>query len=85
MTGTERDLPTRLLGAAAALGDGVLRLARSSYLALLRWQDLERQRRQLLDMDERTLKDIGLTHWQARRMASRIARDELERLLRERF
>jgi uncharacterized protein YjiS (DUF1127 family) len=36
-------------------------------LALLRWQELAQQRRQLLSLDERMLKDIGITRADAMR------------------
>lgn len=84
MTGIERDLLARLLAGSQALLEGAACQLGRLMRVLLRWQELERQRRQLLSMDERTLRDIGLTHWQARRLASGIARDELGRLFRER-
>ncbi|MEM7122158.1 MAG: DUF1127 domain-containing protein [Pseudomonadota bacterium] len=38
---------------------------------LLRWHELSRQRRQLARLDERTLRDIGITHYDARQEARR--------------
>ena len=49
-------------------------LARQVALALdrlLRWHDLARQRRELLALDERMLKDIGITRAEAEREADR--------------
>jgi uncharacterized protein YjiS (DUF1127 family) len=80
MTGIERDLLSRALAGSQSLLEGAVRRLGRLLRLLLRWQELERQRRQLLSMDDRTLKDIGLTHWQARRLASGIARDEITRM-----
>lgn len=43
---------------------------------LRRWQDLQRQRAQLLRLDERTLRDIGISHHEARQEARRWFWDE---------
>ena len=43
---------------------------------LRRWQDLQRQRAQLLRLDERTLRDIGISHYEARQEARRWFWDE---------
>ena len=40
-------------------------------LALLRWQELAQQRRRLLSLDDRMLKDIGLTRAEAMREGTR--------------
>ena len=40
-------------------------------LALLRWQELARQRRRLLALDDRMLKDIGITRADACREGAR--------------
>ena len=60
---------------------------RPSVLATLgqrirRWHDLARQRRHLANVDERTLRDIGISHIEARQEARRwfwddpLARDK---------
>jgi uncharacterized protein YjiS (DUF1127 family) len=45
-------------------------------LTLLRWQELARQRRALLKMDDRMLKDIGVSRADAVREAGRRFWDE---------
>ena len=40
-------------------------------LALLRWQELAQQRRRLLSLDDRMLKDIGITRADAAREGAR--------------
>jgi len=40
-------------------------------LALLRWQELAQQRRRLLALDDRMLKDIGITRAEAMREGTR--------------
>jgi uncharacterized protein YjiS (DUF1127 family) len=40
-------------------------------LALLRWRELARQRRRLLSLDDRMLKDIGITRAEAMREGTR--------------
>jgi uncharacterized protein YjiS (DUF1127 family) len=40
-------------------------------LALLRWQELAQQRRRLLSLDDRMLKDIGITRAEATREGAR--------------
>jgi uncharacterized protein YjiS (DUF1127 family) len=40
-------------------------------LALLRWQELAQQRRRLLSLDDRMLKDIGITRAEATREGTR--------------
>ena len=40
-------------------------------LALLRWQELAQQRRRLLSLDDRMLKDIGITRAEAMREGTR--------------
>jgi uncharacterized protein YjiS (DUF1127 family) len=45
-------------------------------LTLLRWQELARQRRGLLKMDDRMLKDIGISRVDAAREAARPFWDE---------
>ncbi len=45
-------------------------------LTLLRWQELVRQRRALLKMDDRMLKDIGISRADALREAGRRFWDE---------
>ena len=40
-------------------------------LALLRWQELAQQRRRLLSLDDRMLKDIGITRAEAMREGMR--------------
>ena len=40
-------------------------------LALLRWQELARPRRRLLSLDDRMLKDIGITRAEAMREGTR--------------
>lgn len=54
---------------------------RAALAAVLRWQDLARQRRALFQMDDRMLKDVGLTRAEAHRLGTRIWRDELNRWL----
>ncbi len=41
-----------------------------------RWQDLARQRDQLARLDQRTLRDIGISHYDARQEARRRFWDE---------
>lgn len=43
---------------------------------LRRWQELQRQRGQLARLDERTLRDIGISHHEARQEARRWFWDE---------
>jgi uncharacterized protein YjiS (DUF1127 family) len=66
-------------GTAGAAGQPVERLrAALSWviLTLLRWQELARQRRALARLDDRMLKDLGLTRADALREAGRRFRDE---------
>jgi uncharacterized protein YjiS (DUF1127 family) len=46
-------------------------LAAIAVARLLRWHELARQRRALLTLDDRLLKDIGTTRAEAQREASR--------------
>ena len=41
-----------------------------------RWHELGRQRRQLANLDERTLRDIGISHIEARQEARRWVWDD---------
>ena len=54
---------------------------RAGLATILHWQELAGQRRALLSMDERLLKDIGLTRTEARHVAARIPGDEMRRRL----
>lgn len=54
--------------AAGALARAAARVAR----CLVAWNELHHQRRALLEMDERTLKDIGLRREDALREAHRL-------------
>lgn len=45
--------------------------AATAFARLLRWHELARQRRALLALNERMLKDIGITRAEAEREASR--------------
>ncbi len=54
----------RLARSLRAAGDRLL-------FGLLRWQELAQQRRRLLAMDDRMLKDIGITRADATREAAR--------------
>jgi uncharacterized protein YjiS (DUF1127 family) len=57
-------------GAARRHG-GPQRFASVAVTRLMRWHELARQRRALLMLDERILKDIGVTRAEAEREASR--------------
>jgi uncharacterized protein YjiS (DUF1127 family) len=50
---------------------GVQKFAAVAVTRLLRWHELARQRRALLTLDDRMLKDIGVTRADADREASR--------------
>jgi uncharacterized protein YjiS (DUF1127 family) len=57
------------------------RAARAHVLArirrrLRRWEELQRQRSQLARLDERTLRDIGVSYYEARQEARRWFWDE---------
>jgi uncharacterized protein YjiS (DUF1127 family) len=64
---------SRIRPDAPAIGlAGTLRTAGTRLvLALLRWQELARQRRRLLAMDDRMLKDLGLSRADAHREGQR--------------
>jgi uncharacterized protein YjiS (DUF1127 family) len=57
----------RAMSPARTLRDAGVRLV----LALLRWRELAQQRRRLLTLDDRMLKDIGITRADARREGAR--------------
>jgi uncharacterized protein YjiS (DUF1127 family) len=50
---------------------GLQRRVSVAVARLLRWHELARQRRMLLTLDERMLKDIGITRAEAEREAGR--------------
>jgi uncharacterized protein YjiS (DUF1127 family) len=50
---------------------GLQKFATVAVTRLLRWHELARQRRALLTLDDRMLKDIGLTRADAEREAGR--------------
>jgi uncharacterized protein YjiS (DUF1127 family) len=69
-------MPVRALhpprhGTAFQLGRRVQALAVLACGRLLRWHELARQRRELLALNERMLKDIGITRAEAEREACR--------------
>jgi uncharacterized protein YjiS (DUF1127 family) len=64
--GMERDA-RRAMPLASTLRKGGVWLV----LALLRWQELAQQRRRLLALDDRMLKDIGITRADASREGAR--------------
>jgi uncharacterized protein YjiS (DUF1127 family) len=53
------------------LGPGLPAWTRRAIELILGWQEVARQRRALLKLDERLLKDIGITRADAEREASR--------------
>lgn len=59
-----------------ALGLALLRQAARALAMVLYWQELSRQRRALLELDERMLKDIGITRGDAAREARRPLWDD---------
>jgi uncharacterized protein YjiS (DUF1127 family) len=63
----EPDRPGRRAMPARTWRSAGVRLA----LALLRWRELAQQRRRLLALDDRMLKDIGITRADARREGAR--------------
>lgn len=63
-------LPARGRPSAGPLR-GLHRLAARALGHVLRWHELARERRALLALDERMLKDIGITRLEAEREASR--------------
>jgi uncharacterized protein YjiS (DUF1127 family) len=52
-------------------GRGLQKFAAVAVTRLLRWHELARQRRALLTLDDRMLKDIGVTRAEAEREAGR--------------
>ena len=64
----EADLRKR---GAMPLADILMNAAVWLALALLRWQELAQQRRRLLSLDDRMLKDIGITRAEAMREGTR--------------
>ncbi len=56
------------LGHSSSKADGI-----AAWVAqrIGRWHELSRQRRQLARLDERTLRDIGVSHYEARQEARR--------------
>lgn len=68
-------------GRAVRLAEALGRRLGSAARTLLHWQELAHQRRALALMDDRMLKDIGLTRAEARRLAARIPRNEVRRWL----
>jgi uncharacterized protein YjiS (DUF1127 family) len=79
--GEEIDMSVRALPAARASRRerGLQRFASVAVARLLRWHELARQRRTLLTLDDRLLKDIGVTRAEAEREASRpFWRDDLD-------
>jgi uncharacterized protein YjiS (DUF1127 family) len=56
---------------AARLGAGLQGLAAIGLARLLHWHELARQRRALLALNDRMLKDIGITRVEAEREARR--------------
>ena len=69
-------MPVRALnsprnGMAFRLGRRVQAFAVSACARLLRWHELARQRRALLALNRRMLKDIGITRAEAEREACR--------------
>ena len=58
--------------ASASRGDrGLRKFAAAAVTRLLHWHELARQRRALLTLDDRMLKDIGVTRAEAEREAGR--------------
>lgn len=71
-----RDLPSpaldgRLSGQGHGLWRHLMRAARHAGGVLRRWHELARERRQLAELDERMLKDLGLSRADAEREAGR--------------
>jgi len=64
--------PVPPLALLAGLARGTARLPSRLLAALLHWQELHRQRRELLGLDDRLLRDIGVTRAEARREADRL-------------
>lgn len=60
-----------LPAARARLGRGLQGLAAIGLARLLHWHELARQRRALLALNDRMLKDIGITRVEAEREARR--------------
>ena len=56
---------------AKPLAEILLNAAVWLVFALLRWQELAQQRRRLLSLDDRMLKDIGITRAEAMREGTR--------------
>jgi uncharacterized protein YjiS (DUF1127 family) len=74
-------MSSRALSAAGAArrDRGLQKFASVAVARLLRWHELVRQRRSLLTLDERMLKDIGVTRAEAECEASRpFWRDALD-------
>jgi uncharacterized protein YjiS (DUF1127 family) len=71
--GEEVDMSAHALPAARASrrDRGLQKFALAAVARLLRWHELARQRRALLTLDDRMLKDIGITRAAAEREASR--------------
>lgn len=55
----------------AVVADGIGRCAARVLEQLLRWQEVASQRRRLLEMDDRTLRDLGLSRADVEQEAGR--------------
>jgi uncharacterized protein YjiS (DUF1127 family) len=64
-------IPARSARRALGLRLGLRSAAARALVGLLRWHEIARQRRALLTLDDRMLKDIGITRAEAEREASR--------------
>lgn len=67
---------TRIARDEHRLGPDLIRLARRVIERSLRWRQLARERRALLELDDRLLKDIGISRYDALGEASRPFWDE---------
>jgi uncharacterized protein YjiS (DUF1127 family) len=56
----------------AAITPSATALARAALTAILSWEDRRRQRHALSELDDRLLRDIGLTRYQARMEARHL-------------
>jgi uncharacterized protein YjiS (DUF1127 family) len=71
MMADHRSEPFARKALPARLGPGLPAWTRRAIELVLGWQEVARQRRALLKLDERLLKDIGITRADAEREASR--------------
>jgi uncharacterized protein YjiS (DUF1127 family) len=66
-----QDLPIGGEASLRGLGFASARQAKRVFAVLLQWQDVSRQRRALLGLDDRMLRDIGISRADAEREAGR--------------